>query len=266
MQRALSARDARPRVEEPRKLAVVGRGRLGTALLTALETLQARDGTFELNGERWRVTGPHARGYAGEGAAAVLLCVPDREISSAARAIEPGPLVGHCSGMCPLDVVLPHEGFSLHPLMTAIQARASFGSAGAAVAGATQRARAFAASLACKLGMHPFALSDEDRPAYHASASIASNFLITLEAAAERLAATAGLERDLLVPLVRASVENWAALGAEDALTGPVARGDERTVAVQRHAVRERVPELLPVFDALTEATRALAEEARVAA
>ena len=39
-----------------------------------------------------------------------------------------------------------------------------------------------------------------------------------------------GLERELLVPLVRATVENWAALGPERALTGPVARGDEATV------------------------------------
>jgi predicted short-subunit dehydrogenase-like oxidoreductase (DUF2520 family) len=154
----------------------------------------------------------------------------------------------------------------MHPLMTTIGEGASFAGAGAAVAGTTQRARGFAAALARELDMRPFLLSDQDRAAYHASASIASNFLITLEAAAERLAATAGLERELLVPLVRASVENWAALGASGALTGPVARGDERTVAVQRDAVLERVPDLLPVFDALTEATRVLAGGAKVAA
>ncbi len=61
------------------------------------------------------------------------------------------------------------------------------------------------------------------------------------------------------MPLVRAAVENWAALGPERALTGPVARGDEATVARQRAAVAERAPELLALFDALTDATRALA-------
>jgi predicted short-subunit dehydrogenase-like oxidoreductase (DUF2520 family) len=85
---------------------------------------------------------------------------------------------------------------------------------------------------------------------------------VTLEAAAERLAATAGLERGHLVALVRATVDNWAVLGPVRALTGPLARGDEQTVARQRAAVSERAPELLALFDALADATRALAAEA----
>jgi predicted short-subunit dehydrogenase-like oxidoreductase (DUF2520 family) len=105
-------------------------------------------------------------------------------------------------------------------------------------------------------------VDDADRAAYHAAASIASNFLVTLEAAAERVAATAGIDRSVLVPLVRATVENWATLGARRALTGPVARGDEATVARQRSAIGDRTPELLPMFDALVEATRSLAVEA----
>ena len=44
------------------------------------------------------------------------------------------------------------------------------------------------------------------------------------------------------------------ALGAERALTGPVARGDEATVARQRAAIAERAPELLELFDALAAA------------
>jgi predicted short-subunit dehydrogenase-like oxidoreductase (DUF2520 family) len=107
--------------------------------------------------------------------------------------------------------------------------------------------------------MHPVEVADRDRAAYHAAASIASNFLVTLEAAAERLARTAGAERSLLVPLVRATVENWAVLGPHRALTGPVARGDDATVALQRNALEERARDLLPLFDALVDATRALA-------
>jgi predicted short-subunit dehydrogenase-like oxidoreductase (DUF2520 family) len=72
-----------------------------------------------------------------------------------------------------------------------------------------------------------------------------------------------GVERQLLVPLVRAAVENWAALGAQGALTGPVARGDDETVARQREAISERAPDLMPLFDALVDATRALAAEAK---
>jgi predicted short-subunit dehydrogenase-like oxidoreductase (DUF2520 family) len=167
--------------------------------------------------------------------------------------------VGHCSGATGLEALAPHEGFSLHPLMTVTADGARFAGAGAAIAGATPRALQLAKQLAHALGLRPVEVSDRDRAAYHAAASIASNFLITLEAAAERLARSAGADRELLVPLVRATVENWAALGAERALTGPVARGDEATVARQRAAIAEREPDLLALFDALVDATRALA-------
>jgi len=226
--------------------AIVGAGRLGTALAAAL-----------------RVTGLAVEGPLGRGATphadAVLLCVPDGEIAAAATALARGPLVGHCSGATRLDVLAPHEAFGLHPLMTVPAGGAPpFAGAGCAVAGTTPRAEAFARGLAERLGMRATTVADDDRAAYHAAASIASNFLVTLEGAAERLAATAGVERALLAPLVRAAVENWARLGAEDALTGPIARGDEATVARQRAAVADRTPDLLPLFDALVEATRAL--------
>ena len=105
---------------------------------------------------------------------------------------------------------------------------------------------------------------------YHAAASIASNFLVTLEAAAERVAGGAGIApeeaRRLLGPLVRTTVENWLRVGPEAALTGPVVRGDEETVARQREAVAERAPRLLELFDALTDATRTLASPKAVVA
>ena len=238
----------------PHRLAIVGAGRLGTELAAAL-----RGASLEFPEGAWCVTGPHGRGYAGTGDSAVLLCVPDREIAAAAAVISPGPLVGHCSGACRLHVLEPHETFSLHPLMTVVPGRTSFTDAGAAVAGSSARALTFASRLADALQMLPTAISDDHRAAYHAAASIASNFLITLETAAERVAGSAEVKRELLGPLVRATVENWIEVGGERALTGPVARGDEETVAAQRAAVADRVPDLLPLFDALTEATRALA-------
>jgi predicted short-subunit dehydrogenase-like oxidoreductase (DUF2520 family) len=205
------------------------------------------------------VLGPLGRGADGAGADAVLLCVPDSEIAGAAAVIAPGRLVGHCSGATSLAALGPHEAFSMHPLMTVTAKGADFRGAGAAIAGSTARALSLAEELARALGLRPVKITQHDRPAYHAAASIASNFLITLEAAAERLAATAGVDRELLAPLVRATVENWAELGAERALTGPVARGDEATVARQRAALADRTPDLLPLFDALVDATRALA-------
>jgi predicted short-subunit dehydrogenase-like oxidoreductase (DUF2520 family) len=237
-------------VRELDSIAVVGPGRLGTALAAALRAAGLT------------VHGPLGRGEPLGDPTAVLLCVPDGEIAAAADAIEPGPLVGHCSGATGLDVLLVrHEAFALHPLMT-VPAGAPptvFAGAGAAIAGSTPRALAVAEALARAAGMTPTRVAEADRAAYHAAASIASNFLITLEGAAERLAATAGVERALLAPLVRAAVENWAAEGAAAALTGPIARGDEATVARQRDAVAERTPDLLTLFDVLADATRALA-------
>ena len=111
----------------------------------------------------------------------------------------------------------------LHPLMTipAGSGGDRLRGAAAAVAGTTPEARECARTLATWLGMHPFALADADRAAYHAAASVASNFLLTLEDAAERIAAGTGLSHEQLVPLVRATVENWAQQGAHAALTGP---------------------------------------------
>jgi predicted short-subunit dehydrogenase-like oxidoreductase (DUF2520 family) len=229
------------------RLAVIGRGRLGTAIAAAL-----RDAGLT-------VDGPLGRGADPIGADLVLLAVPDAEIASAAAAITPGPLVGHCSGATTLAPLHPHEAFSLHPLMTITAQGATFAGATAAIAGSSPHARAAATGLAQALGMRAVAVADEDRAAYHAAASVASNFLVTLEAAAERLAAVAGLDRAALAPLARAALDNWATLGAERALTGPIARGDEVTVRRQRAAIAEHAADLLPLFDALADATRALA-------
>jgi predicted short-subunit dehydrogenase-like oxidoreductase (DUF2520 family) len=230
-------------------IAIVGRGRLGPALAGALRAAGHP------------VLGPLGRGADGAGADTVLLCVPDAEIAAAAAAVpvRPGVLVGHCSGATGLAPLAPHEAFGLHPLMTVTHRGAAFAGAGCAVAGTTERALAAARALATALGMRAVEIAENDRAAYHAAASIASNFLVTLEAAAERLAATTGAPRDLLAPLVRATVENWAEQGGERALTGPIARGDEATVARQRAAIAERAPDLLDLYDALAAATRDLA-------
>jgi predicted short-subunit dehydrogenase-like oxidoreductase (DUF2520 family) len=221
-------------------MAVVGAGRLGTALTTALRAAGVR------------VDGPLRRGELPDAdATVVLLCVPDAAIGEAAAAIWPGPLVGHCSGATTLAPLGEHRAFSLHPLMTVpAQGATDFTGVPCAVAGDP-----IAAALAVRLGMRPITVADADRAAYHAAASMASNFLVTLEDAAARVGATAGLSRNDLLPIVRATVENWAALG-RDALTGPIARGDAATVAKHRQALADRTPDLLPLYDALAEVTR----------
>lgn len=230
---------------------IVGDGRMGRALASALTAHGVQ------------ATGPAGRGEHGADAGIVLLAVPDAAIAEAARAIAPGRLVGHLSGALDLSVLAPHEAFGIHPLMTVTGADTSFAGVTAALAGTTPRAHAVAEALADVLGMTGVTVRDDDRAAYHAAASIAANFLVTLEGMAEDLAATAGVDRDALVPLVRAAVENWAERGAASALTGPVSRGDTATVARQRAAIAERLPDRLALFDALVDATHDLAATQR---
>ncbi len=232
------------------RIALVGAGRLGTALAAAL-----RDAGMT-------VDGPHGRGFDGDGSDAVLLCVPDGEIAAAASVLTPGVLVGHCSGATGLAVLGGHEGFGMHPLMTVTPAGADFRGAGCAIAGTSERAVSLARHLAGTLGMTPFSVADADRAADHAAAAVASNLLVALEADAEQLAATAGVPREALIPLVRATVANWARDGAQASLTGPIARGDEATVAAQRAAIAARAPELLALFDVLGDRARVLAGRA----
>jgi predicted short-subunit dehydrogenase-like oxidoreductase (DUF2520 family) len=240
------------------RIAVVGAGRVGVPLAAALR----QAGVL--------VEGPLGRGQAPTTADAVVLCVPDAEIPAAAEAVAGAALlVGHTSGATPLATLAPAgaEMFGLHPLQTFAPGSGpeTFRGAGAAVAGSTRRALDFAVALARRLGMTPFEIDDEGRAAYHAAASLASNFLVTLQAAAESVAAGAGLAPDearaLLVPLLRRTVDNLAELGPEAALTGPIARGDHATVASQRAAVEEVAPYLLDLFDELVRHTHSLAAQ-----
>lgn len=235
-------------------IAIIGRGRMGRALDACL----VESGLT--------VHGPYGREdiqsgtVSDAGADIVVLAVPDSAIMSVAQQIEPGPVVGHLSGATPLAVLAPHESFVLHPLLTVTGVTSRFTDAFATVSGSTERARKTAEWLAVALGMRHMPLKESDRAAYHASASIASNFVMTVLGFAEDLASRSGLDREALAPLVRASVNNWVELGAREALTGPIVRGDHATVSRQRAAVGALLPRHLPLFDALVSATKDLAE------
>jgi len=224
---------------------VVGAGRLGTVLAQALSSHPALRRGEPVPAD----------------AEVVLLLVPDGKIAEVAATIPPGPLLGHCSGATGLDVFGDREGFSLHPLMSVPTGSdpSVLRGAGAAVDGTSERALAVAHQLAEHLGMIATRVAPEDRVAYHAAGAIAANFLVALEACAERLAATTGITREQLAPLVLATAEQWARMGPEAALTGAIARGDEGTVERHRAAIAERTPELLPVWTELAEVTRAVA-------
>jgi predicted short-subunit dehydrogenase-like oxidoreductase (DUF2520 family) len=221
-------------------IAVIGAGRLGSVISRAL-----RAAGFD-------VRGPFGRGDEVPETDLAVLVVPDAAIADAAAEARATKKV-HLSGATGLDAV----DLSIHPLQTFTGAESpeAFHGIGAAIDGRTGVDRAIAERLARSLGMIPFTVSD--RAGYHAAASFASNFVLTVLDAAEQLAASAGVEnpRDMLAPLVRRSIDNWQSQGAENALTGPIVRGDEATVAMQRAASGEHGE----LFDALAAATREIA-------
>ena len=213
---------------------VIGSGRVGSAV-----------------GARLRERGI-AAGDPSE-ADVVLLCVPDTAIAdtSSRQTIGRG-WIGHVSGATPLAALAPHERrFSLHPLQTFDRSGdpAQLDGAWGAVSGETDEALAVARELAELLGLRPFELAESDRTLYHAGAVFASNYLVTLQRAAVRL----GVPAEGLVPLMTRTIEN----GFE--LTGPIARGDWATVEAHREAIHAAHPELEPAYDALADATVALA-------
>lgn len=237
-------------------IVVVGRGRVGTSLSAA-----AREAGLPV-----RLASAADAPHACRGATAALLCVPDAAIAATAASLasDPPALVGHVSGATFLDPLAASAApatFSLHPLQTFGADSTPLVAVPAAIAGSDPPAEAFATALAEALGMIPFAVPDERRAAYHAAASIASNFLVALEESAAGLLAAAGVEdgRELLAPLVLRTAANWAERGP-DALTGPIARGDTATVERHRAALTETAPELLPLYDALAERAHDLGE------
>jgi predicted short-subunit dehydrogenase-like oxidoreductase (DUF2520 family) len=211
---------------------VIGRGRVGGAVAARLEERGVRldDARPDL----------------------VLLCVPDTVIGEVARTIDRGPWIAHVSGATHLAALDPHIlRFGVHPLQTFTRMRGpeQLDGAWGAVTGETAEAEARGIWLAELLGLRPFVIADRDRALYHAGASIASNYLVTLYRAASKLLEAAGAPPEALVPLMLRTIEN------EFELTGPISRGDWKTVDAHVAEIERRFPELLPMYRILAEIT-----------
>ena len=186
----------------------------------------------------------------------VLLCVPDRAIAEVAAETPLGPWVAHVSGATPLDALDPHvRRFGLHPLQSFSKELGpeQLDGAWGAVTGESDEARAVGWWLAETLGLRPFELADEARAAYHAGAAMASNYLVTLRAAAGSLLEAAGAPPEALDPLIRGVVDT------RFELTGPIARGDWETVERHLAVIRAERPELEELYLVLAAATARIA-------
>lgn len=229
------------------RVAILGLGRAGTAVLRECLAAPGISVVGAWNRSPRPLALPCPVTIGGEppdellGADLVLLAVLDDAVPAVARGLRvpAATAVVHLSGAADASLLdsLPsgHRG-CWHPLQ-AFAERPPGGMPvppyAVALQGdpvAVQRGRA----LADALGHPAVELAADGRAAYHAAAVLASNCLVALEATALRVMGRAGVSPDdgwkLLWPLVAGTLANLEAGPAPSALTGPVARGDARTI------------------------------------
>jgi predicted short-subunit dehydrogenase-like oxidoreductase (DUF2520 family) len=262
-------------------VAIVGSGRMGQGLGLALH--HAGWQVRMLARSRHPVVPPlvvHGgpRNEATLASEVVLLAVPDDAIPELAAelasegAAGPGQVILHLSGLLDRRALgaLQASGAGLgsfHPLQTIADPAAAPRRLAGAYAGIEGDARALeqGGRLAQAMGMHPIRLSPEGKAAYHAGAVMAANYTIALAGVAERLARAAGVAPEtagrLYLPLIRGAADNLE-LGPAAALTGPVRRGDVRTVEAHLAALG---PEDRELYRLLGLAALRLAREAGLA-
>ncbi|MBA3551744.1 MAG: DUF2520 domain-containing protein [Actinobacteria bacterium] len=264
--------------------ALIGAGRVATTLGVLLERaghrIVAASGR-SASRERVRRYLPQARFVpateAARAGAVVVLGVVDDVIEptcaslAEAGAFRVGQHVLHLSGSMGIATLsrAARAGavtLSLHPLQSfpeVDEGLARMAGSGVAVTSSSEEGLLFGESLARDLGGVPFRVPDEVKPLYHAAAVFSANYLVVVEAAAERLLGRAGVPGplELLRPLARTANERAFDLGPANALTGPAARGDVGAIHRNLAALSEAAPELVAAYRALAEVASDIATE-----
>ena len=272
-------------------VAVIGAGALGGVLARRLKACGYRvEAVLSRTQAHARtlaeaVEAPVASASLGDLPAAVRLvfcCVPDDAVGAVARVLGPvrrdwgGTVVVHTSGALPAAALynLGEQGASLlsfHPLQTftAASPPTVFDGIYVALEGDAE-AVALGRRVAEDLGARSVVLAPEAKTRYHLAASMASNFFVTLMALVDEVLGSIDLDRRegaaLMRPLVEGTWQNLAGHLPEDTLTGPIVRGDRRTVATHLDALKEHLPHLIPIYAALgVEAVRVAVRSSRLA-
>ena len=236
-----------------RAIGLIGPGRAGVGLALAL----ARAGyAVRLHGRNKKSLPAPLTLTVGDGGTpppwlgetdVVILTVRDDAITPLAtslansRAIRERHVVLHLSGVQGQEALGPLVTSraalgSFHPLQTIVEPELAAGRLNGAWAAVEGMPRAVEAGerIAKDLGMRPFRIATKSKAIYHAGAVFASNYLVVVEAIAQRLLRHAGLsDADAwaaLRPLVEGTFENLSRHEPREALTGPVVRGDTATI------------------------------------
>ncbi len=202
----------------------------------------------------------------------LILSVPDAALSPLAEALAKhrrnwkGTLVIHLSGALPARVLHPLEKrgahiLSMHPLQTIRETLPAHLEGIPVALEGPPESITLGKHLAQRLTWKPFELSEEEKPAYHLMAVMVSNFLVTLFALAREIAPSSLTSSlgDLLYPLMHQTLENLRTQPPEEALTGPVVRGDLPTLQQHLGTLQQITPHLLPVYLSLLAETLQLA-------
>lgn len=239
--------------QSPRAIGLIGPGRAGVGLALAL----AQAGySVRLHGRNKKSVPAPLTITVGDGGKpppwiadvdTVILTVRDDAITplatslATARAITERHVVLHLSGvqgqeaLGPLVTTRAALG-SFHPLQTIVEPELTPGRLKGAWAAVEGMPRAIEAGerIAQDLGMRPFRIATKSKAIYHAGAVFASNYLVVVEAVAQRLLRHAGLsDADAwaaLRPLVEGTFDNLSRHEPREALTGPLVRGDTATI------------------------------------
>jgi len=242
----------------PPRVFVVGAGKVGLGLARALRdrgwTLAGvwNRGVARRRDARRLVGGPVLGGELPPGlggADLVLVTVSDAAVPGVAALLAPARLprrvvVAHTAGALPAAVLAPsgvtHLG-ALHPLLAcadARQAARSLPGASFTIEGDPAAQRLLRRVVAA-LGGRAYPIGAAEKPRYHAALVLASNLAVALVELATREARRAGLaDPRAVAALAQGAVALAAARGPRDALTGPVLRGDARTVAAHLRVLR----------------------------
>lgn len=271
-------------MKEP--LALIGPGRLGSALAHVLQKggypLTAVVGrTRETALAACRFIGCPAslaatRAQTALKARIILLTVPDARIAPLSRVLQkqpgwrPDTLLIHCSGLLPA-AIMRHppasvRALSVHPLLPFADSAAAVRQLPGCPCALEGDAAALPVGRALieTWGGRTFQIPTAAKSLYHTAAALASNYLVTLLAQARDLLCEQGIPQDqaleLFRPLVHATLDNINRLGPEEALTGPIVRGDAQTVTAHLDALAERDDiGLLQLYRQLGELTVSLA-------
>ncbi len=264
--------------EQPARftVGVVGTGRVGAVLGAALHRVGHRVvaasavSEESLHRAHELLPGIPLLGVPAVVAAAdlVLLAVPDDALSglvaglAATGAFHPGQVLVHTSGRHGVGVFEPAARsdvlpLALHPAMSFTGTRIDLERLPDCVFGVTtlKELRPLGEALVLEMGGEPVWVEEEDRPLYHAALTHGADHLVTLVAQSMELLEDAGVDQPgrVLTPLLAAALDNALRTG-DQALTGPVVRGDAGTVA-EHLAELAAAPQIRSTYRALARAS-----------